>query len=277
MAAPITCCKCTGELPPLLRIPWPGTSHHTCTPIIKNRLRKEATGTHTKTALQLRRKNWNLSFQLHEPQIYTSTDDCINSALVEHPNGKRCSHSLDRSSFSKCGLCGHVHMSVGPDQRLSCFHRSHSSPRCMNTSFLVVISVDLHWWPSEKKNAWDTPRPITDMPTVKVGLREVPTTVYSVNQHNQEKVTQQSMLTREEIQWSGSSPNESAATHIPCTSDQKHSSETDLGASAPITRKQTLPLTGQWQPQSKQKALLYMYIHICVLIYILYYIYINYM
>ena len=29
----------------------------------------------------------------------------------------------------------------------------------------------------------------------------------------------------------------------------------DLGASTPTTREQTLPLTGQWQPQSKEDAL----------------------
>ena len=43
--------------------------------------------------------------------------------------------------------------------------------------------VDLHQWPGES-NAWESPEPITGIPTVKAGTRAVPTTVYFVSQHN---------------------------------------------------------------------------------------------
>ena len=53
---------------------------------------------------------------------------------------------------------------------------------------------------------------------------------------------------------SGFFPSESATSHVPYTVDQKHSQETDLKASTQISRKQMLPLSGQWQPQSKGEA-----------------------
>ena len=43
-------------------------------------------------------------------------------------------------------------------------------------------------------------------------------------------------------------------SHLPHTTDQKHNEDTYLGASTPITREQTLTLTGQGQPQSKGEA-----------------------
>ena len=44
---------------------------------------------------------------------------------------------------------------------------------------LDLTLVDLCWWPGEN-NAWETPGPIASIPTVKVELREVPTTVQFV-------------------------------------------------------------------------------------------------
>ena len=40
-------------------------------------------------AVWLRKKSWNLSLWLHEPQIYTSADSFVNSAPAEHPNGQQ--------------------------------------------------------------------------------------------------------------------------------------------------------------------------------------------
>ena len=46
-------------------------------------------------------------------------------------------------------------------------------------------------------------------------------------------------------------PVEVLQSHIPCTTDQEHSKETNLGGSTLSTREQTPPLTGQWQSHSK--------------------------
>ena len=46
----------------------------------------------------------------------------------------KCSCNWDRSGFSSCGLCGHIHMRVGPGQSLSSLHSSHSRSRWTTTA-----------------------------------------------------------------------------------------------------------------------------------------------
>ena len=51
-------------------------------------------------------------------------------------------------------------------------------------------------------------------------------------------------------------PVRALQSRLPHTAYQKCSSEMELGASTATNREQTLPWTGQWQPQSKEEALL---------------------
>ena len=92
-----------------------------------------------------------------------------------------------------------------------------------------------------KQGLRDT-REITKIHMGKVGLRAVPTTVYTVNPHNTRKNTLTEEHLWENIQWLLSQWGHS--NPLPHTADEKYSSETDLGASTQTTREQTLPLTG---------------------------------
>ena len=121
-----------------------------------------------------------------------------------------------------------------------------------------LSSVDLHWWPCEN-NAWGTLGPIVNILTTEVGSRAMPTIAYFVRPHNRWKVTQQSTLTSEQLQWRNTLapfPLGLLLSHLPSTTTHKCSSETNMRDSAPTIRKQSLPLTGKWEPQKKEEALL---------------------
>ena len=47
------------------------------------------------------------------------------------------------SDFSSCGLCGPIHIRVGPDQSLSCLHSSHSRSRCTITISPLLMNLQV--------------------------------------------------------------------------------------------------------------------------------------
>lgn len=54
---------------------------------------------------------------------------------MKHLNDE-CSCSWKGSGFSSCGLCGWLHMRLGPFQSLSWLHSIHSGPRSTSTAAL---------------------------------------------------------------------------------------------------------------------------------------------
>ena len=62
-----------------------------------------------------------------------------------------------------------------------------------------LTSVDLPQWPCEN-NVWESLGPIASIPTVKMGPRAVPTSVYFASPHNGQKRTHQSTYTGEHLQ-----------------------------------------------------------------------------
>ena len=142
---------------------------------------------------------------------------------------------------------------------LGCFHSSHSKSRCVTPVVLIPdfsgsAPTDQCWWLWEH-STWGTPRPTACIPTVEVRPRAVQTTVSCVSPHNRRQVTAQKILLGGNLQqrnpW-GSCPSRST----PILPASNRSSEADVEASTPTAGKQTLPLTGLWQPQSKEEDLL---------------------
>lgn len=104
-----------------------------------------------------------------------------------------------------------------------------------------------------------TSEPVASLPTVKAGLRAVPTKLYFVSLHSgawghKRAHTQANNLTP----WPFHAvlPGGILQSHLPGTADQNHRQETDMGASAPTVREQTPFLRGQWQQQSEGEVLL---------------------
>ena len=96
-------------------------------------------------------------------------------------------------------------------------------------------------------STWGTSRQI---PTAETR----PRTVYFVSSHNKWQATPQSALSSGQLlQRNTYSSSPSRSTPVPPTS--YCSLEPNLGASTPTTGEQTPPLTGMWQPQSKEEAL----------------------
>ena len=118
-------------------------------------------------------------------------------------------------------------------------------------------SVDLHWWPCET-----TPKghqgQVLALPRLRQGPTAVPTALCEPAQ------CKTGFTTEHTHQWTALAEEYSVAhfpvgalqPHLPHTAAKKCSSETDLGASTPTAREQTQPLTGQWQPQNEEEALL---------------------
>lgn len=114
-----------------------------------------------------------------------------------------------------------------------------------------LSSADLNQWLYD--NAWESSGPIASIPTFKVGLRAVLTTVYFVTLHNGGRDTiehNHKLISPAEGNSVVSLPLDMLQSHLPHITDQNHSKEADLGAT-PTTKEQTPFLTRQWQLQSK--------------------------
>ena len=170
----------------------------------------------------------------------------------------KCSRGWDTSGLSSCGLCGHVHMGVGLGLGLRCLHNSYSGPRCTTTAVLgpdFSGSVLVTWGKClrdtradcQNTHGWDGAKDSANNSGLCEPTLEV-TGDTTKHAHRWTAPAQEYSVTP--------LPVGAPQSHLPCTADQKCSSETDLGVSTRTTKKQTLTLTGQWQPQSKEEVLL---------------------
>lgn len=140
-------------------------------------------------------------------------------------------------------------------QSLSCPHSAQRGSICMITIILKPEFSHLCWWPGQ--NTLETPGPIASILTVSLGQEQCQQQynlwVCTLGQRWHNRAHPQINSSREGIlsvfSPSGSAPSP-PTSH---TTDEKHSSETDLHAST-TTREQTPPLTQHWQSQSKGEA-----------------------
>ena len=140
-------------------------------------------------AAWLRKKGWNLS---HVPAAVWSTDLCHQWQFCEL---SACWTSKWITGAPVTGVSPVIAAAVfvgGHMQRqswgLDWFHSSHGRYKCTTVvvpmpNFSKSALMNLHWWLCEH-SAWRTPRPITCIPMVEVGLRAVSKTMYFVSPHN---------------------------------------------------------------------------------------------
>lgn len=110
----------------------------------------------------------------------------------------------------------------------------------------------LCWWLCESSCMPKGPLgQLPKYPKWRQPLRAIPATVIFVSVHNRWQAMSESHILVDSFWgriWSSSFPRESA----PVPHNSHYTLEPDLGASAPTTEEQTQPLTGLWQPQSKE-------------------------
>ena len=89
----------------------------------------------------------------------------------------KCSCSWDGSGFSSCGLCGQTHTGLGQARVWATSIAPTVGPGTWLLQSWDLTSVDLCQWTGEN-NTWESPGPFVGIPTVKVGPKAGPTTVY---------------------------------------------------------------------------------------------------
>ena len=163
------------------------------------------------------------------------------------------------SGLSSCGLCGHVRMAPGLDQGLSCLRGSHRRSRCVTTVVLgpdssgfVLVALGKQCLRDTRvhcqhSHGWGGTKGSADNGVLCKPAQWV---TADTTEHTQGWAA----LAGEYLV--APLPVGEFQSHLLYTAAQKCSIETGLGASAPTHREQTLSLTGRWQPQSKEEALL---------------------
>ena len=102
-------------------------------------------------------------------------------------------------TLATLGFVGMYTQGLGQDRAWAASKAPTVGPSARLLQLWDLTSVDLCQWPVEN-NTWQSPGPTAGIPTVKAGLRAVPTTVYFVSLHNGWKGPQQSTFTGEQLQ-----------------------------------------------------------------------------
>ena len=130
--------------------------------------------------VQLRKKIWNLSLQMHRLRIDTPVTSLCKLSTY------RTSEQTTSAPAAKTGLAlaavdfvGTYAWGLGQARVWAALKAPTVGPDPSDPWLLQswdLTSVDLHWWTCEN-NIWETSGPIASIPAVKVGPRAVPTTV----------------------------------------------------------------------------------------------------